>query len=34
VAIIALVAIALTVLLYEQNFGLRVGLAAGFQGAA
>ena len=34
VAIIALVVIALTVLLYERNFGLWIGLTAGFQGGA
>lgn len=34
VAIIALVVTALTVLFYERNFGLSIGLAAGFQGAA
>ena len=34
VAIIALVVTALAVLLYERNFGLWIGLTAGFQGAA
>ena len=32
--VIALVVIALRILLYENHFGLLIGLSAGFQGAA
>lgn len=34
VVIVALVVVALTALLYERNFGLWIGLMAGFQGGA